>query len=151
MASDKIEDPSVYAGPPTKIITVGSIAHTHFESDYDIEGNKIKGTERQVYVYGSEVRLYTTRFRKRDGARILTKIGYIEKYEFIYDPNESKKQRRRRHKQNLTKYQATKLAVGLAKKYDWLFFKKAAHNDLVSDSLQAYLELEELERRGTSA
>ena len=151
MVSNKIEDPSVYAGPPTKIITVGSLTHTRRISDIDDNGVTIRGTSREIFIYGSEVRLYTTRFRKRDGARILTKIGYIEKYEYTYDPAESTKERRRRHNDNLKKSLATRLAKGLAKQYDWIFFKHAAHNDLVSDSLQAYLELEELERRGTAA
>lgn len=147
MASGKIKDPSIYAGPPSKIITVGSIVHSRWICDYDENNRTIPGTNRQVNVFGSEIRLYTTRLRQRDGARILTKLGVIESFIFKYDPLKDKKPKRGVNKERKTKKQAVHIAKGLAEKYDWFYIAKAAHNDRVSDSLQAYLELEELENR----
>lgn len=147
MASEKIEDPSIYAGPPTKIITVGSVVHSYWEYDYDVAGNRIKGTNRQINLFGSEVRLYTTRFRQRDGSMILTKLGTIETYVYKYDPAEKPKTKRVKSKDVTSKKHAVHLAKGLAKQYDWFYLKKAGHNDRVSEELQAYLELEALENR----
>lgn len=145
MASDKIEDLTPYIGLPTKFVGIGSVMHTEWRWDYDEEGNKIKGTDRKVEYYGWEVQLYTHQARKLDGKYILTKIGVIEQFSEVYDPMKPVKKR----KTKISRKHAEHFARGVAEMYDWLYLGQISHNDPLGDSEQAFIELEELEHRGT--
>lgn len=146
MASKKLEDLTPYLGLPTKFVGIGSVMHSEWLWDYDEELNRIKGTNRRVEFFGWEVRLYTHRARKKDGKYILTKLGFIEQFSMMYDPAKPVKRRMGA----TSKKRAIEFARGVAEMYDWFYIGQVAHNDRLGDSEQAYIELEELEYRGSS-